>query len=162
MPVPQAITQMGASAHLCGTFPLPFNNPKATAANRTQLTRNFLVYLEVAMQSKHDANMRAYCNTVNVAPRRADGTQVKSGADGPQALAVFYVIKSRTAAEVTRDQMVQKWQSQGNTETDVFTPGVRVDASIQKKVQTDNFQYEISYWYDNQDIYVLHHCYPSK
>jgi glutathione S-transferase len=26
----------------------------------------------------------------------------------------------------------------------------------------DNHGYELSYWYDGQTIYVLHHCYPAR
>jgi hypothetical protein len=160
MPVPAAILQMGRSAHLCGAFALPVNTPSMP---RAQLTRNFHVYLELTMQSKHDANMRAYCQTVQVEGRRQDGNQVpNSGANGPAALAIFYVTKSQKAAEVTRDLMMKKWKLQKAGAPNVYTPGVRVDASIQKDVQSDNYQYEISFWYDNQDIYVLYHCYPSR
>ena len=173
MAIPAAILIMGRSAHLCGSFPLQVNNPKPdppkvvngvpTPAPRTQLARNFHVYLELTMQAKHDANMRGYCNTVQVVGRPQAGEQIRdSGLSGTVALTGFYVVKSRMAAEVTRDQMIKRWKAQKPGAGPVFIPGVRVDASIQNEVQTDNYQYELSYWYDNQDIYVLYHCYPAR
>ena len=163
MAVPRAITDMGASAHDCGDFDLTFDNPKEDAsAGRTQLTRSFHVYLELAMQAKHDQIISGYCRTVDVQPRKQDGAQVKnSGANGAAALAGFYVTKAETAAEVAKDHMVKKWANQAQGAAPVFTPGVRVDAAVQNTVQSDDYSYEISYWYDGQDIYVLYHCYPA-
>jgi hypothetical protein len=168
MPVPAGITSMGISAHRLATITRQFNNPSAqAAAGRAQLTRNFLVYLELAMQAKHDALMRGYCQSIGVVGRAQDGTQVRHAANatanGVLTGAGFYGQKAGIAADIARDHMVAKWRQTASIPGQaVFTPGTRVDASVQMQVQSDGFQYEVSYWYDEQDIYVLFHCYPSR
>ena len=162
MPLPAALAAMGISAYHTADVSLPLSNPKAGTAGRTTLNRNFRVYLEVAMQAKHDANMRSYCDGAGIAKRSMAGTQVpNSGANGAAALQGFYKTKSTVAATVARDQMQTKWAAQGPNGPLVFTPGTRVDASVQRVLQADGFRYEVSYWYDVQDIYVLYHCYPA-
>jgi hypothetical protein len=166
MPVPQAIQAMNQSAYLCGTFQLQFANPQGGHGPRANPTRNFHVYLEIGMQSKHDELMRGHCQAIHVAARRQDGTQVRhaQGATAATVLAPagFYSQKARIAADVTKNQMVARWQQPQVAGQSVFTPGVRVDAGVQMKLQNDGFQYEISYWYDGNDIYVLFHCYPGR
>lgn len=162
MPIPPALAAMGISAYHTADISLPLTNPKAATASRITLSRVFRVYLEVAMQAKHDANMRSYCDGMGIAKRNRDGSQVSnSGATGAAALQTFYRTKSTIAATIARDGMQTKWGAQGANGAPVFTPGTRVDASVQRMLQTDGFRYEVSYWYDVQDIYVLYHCYPA-
>jgi hypothetical protein len=125
------------------------------------------------MQSKHDGIIRGYCQNIHVESRRADGTQVVHNfVTGPTALAGFYPGKGQVAVEVVAAQMEERWnaQTQG-PRAPVFvrpTPGAlgssraRVDASVQSQVQRDRYSYDISYWYDGPDIYVLFHCYPAR
>jgi hypothetical protein len=158
MPVPAGITSMGAAAYNCGTTVLTFNNPRPhVGGQRPTLTRNFIVYLELAMQAKHDAKIQGYCRSIHVAPRTTDGTQVTYAGPAATALAPggFYRTRAATAANVVKNQMVTRWQG-GTT----FVPGTRVDASVQAHVQADGYRYEVSYWYDGNDIYVLFHTYP--
>lgn len=164
MPVPKAITAMGKSAHFCGDFPLTFDNPNDPATGgRSRLTRNFHVYLELTMQAKHDALIRGYCQKIKVEGRREDGAQVRhaKGATAETALAGVYGEKAEIAATVVLAQMIEKWQK-SVPGREVFTPGVRVDAAMQSETQSDGYGYEISYWYDGDDIYVLFHCYPDE
>jgi hypothetical protein len=166
MPVPQAIQAMNQSAYLCGTFQLQFANPHGGQGIRAQMTRNFHVYLEIGMQSKHDELMRGHCQAIRVQARRQDGTQVphSRGATAATVLAPggFYSQKARIAANVVKDLMIARWQQPQVAGQAAFTPGTRVDAGVQMKLQSDGFQYEISYWYDGNDIYVLFHCYPGR
>jgi hypothetical protein len=165
MPVPQEIFNMHQAAHLCGQFPLQFPNPQGGAGARAQITRNFHVYLEIGMQSKHDALMRGYCNQIHVVSRREDGTQVKHAAGATAGTVLqaggFYAQKAGIAANIIKTQMAARWQQVQVPGQSVFTPGHRVDAGVQSQIQTDRYRYEISYWYDGQDIYVLFHCYPA-
>jgi len=170
MPPPHGITSMGASAQALGPIALAAGPPGARAGGNM---RTFHPYLELTMQSKHDAVIRGYCNQVAVVGRRADGTQCNHNfATAPLAFAGYYNLRAQVAAEVVKTQMEGRWagQAQG-PRTPVFTrptPGAlgstraRVDASVQNTVQRDNHQYDISYWYDGPDIYVLFHCYPSR
>lgn len=167
MPVPHAILSMQQAAHLCGQFPLQLPNPKASLESRAQLARNFHVYLEVGMQSKHDAVMQAYCKQINVEPRRPDGTQVDhpkgTTAQTILAPAGFYGVKARVAAEVARNHMLKVWQQQSPlSQQPAFKPETRIDAGVQKQLQSDLYRYEVSYWYGGPDVYVLFHCYPGS
>ncbi len=164
MPVPAAILGMGVSAHNCGNIQRVFANPRGGAGGRVNLTRTFHVYLELTMQAKHDQLIAGYCHTVGAVARRQDGTQVRHPprTTAVAALAGFYVLKAGVAADVTVANMTGRWQRQAVGGAPVFTPGVRVDAGVQNQVQNDRYQYEISYWYDGDDIYVLYHCYPDR
>jgi hypothetical protein len=164
MPLPRDITAMGSSAHRVLMAPLAVVNPKPSGGRAT-LNKNFHVYLELTMQSKHDGLMRGYCKKVGVVDRKEDGTQVThtSGATAEAALTGIYADKGRIAAEAVAAQMTEKWRTTTPAPgKGVFTPGVRVDAGLQKKPQRDGWGYEVSYWYDVQDIYVLFHCYPPR
>jgi hypothetical protein len=166
MPVPAEIQSMGKSVHLCGTFRRTFANPWPSEGRRL-LERDFQVYLEVGMQAKHDGLMREYCIANKLGGRRAQESQVahEAGTTMEQALAAdgFYAKKARIAAEIVLTQMSRKWKAQPQGPGPaVFTLGKRVDASVQGDKQPDGYQYEISYWYDSQYIYVLFHCYPEK
>jgi hypothetical protein len=163
MPIPAEITGMNQAAKLVGTFPLQFNNPNPRTAGRAQLTRTFHVYLEVAMQAKHDALMRGYCQRIGVQGRPQAGSQITghgTNADAVLGNGGFYEARAQTAADAVKTQMVARWGQQQQQGQQVFTPGQRVDAAIQSQVQNDNYRYEISYWYDGDDVYVLFHCYP--
>lgn len=165
MPVPKTITDMGKSAHNCGTFPLTFDNPNEPATSgRSQLTRNFHVYLELTMQAKHDELMRGYCRKIDVEGRPKKGAQIPHAktTTAEAALAGFYVDKAAIAADVVLKQMAEKWRTQSTPGQEVFTPGVRVDAAVQSETQSDGYGYEISYWYAGNDIYTLFHCYPDE
>lgn len=164
MPVPKAITDMGKSAYACGDFQLTFDNPNESATHgRSRLTRNFHTYLELTMQAKHDELMRGYCRAIDVEGRRKQGAQVTyaQSTTAQAALAGFYRGKAAIAANVVLGQMAEKWRTQSTPGQEVFTTGVRVDAGVQSETQDDGYGYEISYWYDGQDIYVLFHCYPD-
>ena len=154
MPVPKQISSMGAAAHFCGTFREQFQNPQQPQGSRGQLERRFDVYLEVAMQSKHDPLMRAHCNAIGVTGRRQDGTQLNTGANIAAALSGFYVQRATTAARLARTQMTERWAG-GHT----FIAGAAVHAMVQSVVQLDGFQYELSYWYCTTETYILFHCY---
>jgi hypothetical protein len=58
--------------------------------------------------------------------------------------------------------MIARWQQPQAPGTSAFTVGTRVDAAVQMQLQQDGYQYEVSYWYDSHDIYVLFHCYPGR
>jgi len=163
MGVPSGISSLGKAAYFCGKHSIKFTNPKYSGSGgRQQLTRDFHGYLEVAMQAKHDSLMVGYCKSVQVAPRKQAGNQIQHGknATATGVLNNFYPQKAVVAAEVVCDQMIKRWKNQSQTQPE-FTPGVRIDASVQSIVQRDLYRYEISYWYDGQDIYVLFHCYPK-
>lgn len=166
MPVPVAISSMRQSANLNGRFPITFPTPKKAEDGRTQITRNFHVYLELTMQCKHDPLMIGYCHQINVIARAQDGTQVRHtpGSTAASVLAPggFYAQRALKAADVTKTIMVAKWGKPQLPGRPVFTPGKREDASVQMDIQSDGYQYEISYWYDGPDIYVLYHVYPSR
>lgn len=163
MPVPRDITALGSSAHLCGTFVRQISNPNP-GGNRALLARTFHVYLELAMQAKHDQVIRGYCRQVGLNPRNDRGTEFKHGslATGQQVLAVFYKARASVAAEAAEKHMVTKWKLPQAPGGSVFTKEARVDASVQMQRQSDGNQYEVSYWYDGTDIYVLFHCYPQR
>jgi hypothetical protein len=154
---------MGTSAKNLTPQPIQitFNNPHPHAGGqRATLTRNFYVYLELTMQCKHDGLLRGYCPSIGVVARKKDGTQVQYADATPQtALAGFYTQKARIAAEVACDHMAGKWR---RAVAPVFTPGTRVDASVQNQVQHDRHQYKLSHRYDGQDIYVLFHVYSAR
>ena len=170
MPTPHGITSMGASARALAAIALAAGPQGARAGGNI---RTFHPYLELTMQSKHDAVVRGYCQQVGVTHRPQKGSQCNHNhATGDQAFAGYYNLRAQVAAEVVKAQMEGRWinQPQG-ARTPVFTrvtPGAlgstqsRVDASVQNTVQRDNHQYDISYWYDGPDIYVLFHCYPSR
>lgn len=164
MPIPATITSMGQAAHLCGTFPLTLPNPNPSRESRPELTRVFHVYLELAMQAKHDALLRAYCQRIGVQGRPRAGTQVEHRSTDTAGLVLapggFYTERAETAADVVRDQMVSRWSQPQRPGEPVFAPGTRTDAAVQAQVQDDDYRYEISYWYDAPDVYVLFHCYP--
>ena len=164
MPIPAAITNMGISVHNCGAFERTFNNPKhPSAGKRAELTRTFRAYLELTMQSKHDSVIRGECQRLGVQWRNANHSQIthNQGATADQVLSNFYAQRAGTAADVVRDQMVTRWQRPQAEGQVVFTVGVRVDAAVQRDAQADGYRYEISYWYDGQDSYVLFHSYPA-
>src|SRR5688572_3721522 len=116
MPVPRPITEMRQAAHLCGTFPLTFANPQGGGGGRGQITRSFIVYLELGPQSKHDALMRGECQRLNVEGRPEAGTQIAHarGATAATVLAPggFYSLRGQTAAGLAKDRMVLMWQQQ--------------------------------------------------
>ena len=160
MPVPHEITNMLDTVQLCGTFPRTFGNPKpAPGTTRTQITKTFRVYLELVMQAKHDVLISGHCKSLKLTPRRTDGSQI-THRGAPTATALlgaggFYEARAGQATDTVLAQMITKWQG-GTT----FTVATRVDASVQGVVQTDGYRYELSYWYDNADVYILFHCYP--
>lgn len=161
MPVPAAIITMGASAHCVGRYLLQFHNPKVMQGGRAQLTRNFIAYLEVAMQAKHDILLSGYCRTIGFDPRRSDGTQIthRRGTTAAQVLGMggFYAQRGAIASEATLRSMLGKW-----TANETLNIGTRYDPAVLSRVQRDRYQYDISYWYDVQDIYVLFHCTPER
>ena len=117
------------------------------------------------MQAKHDAVIGAHCRTLKLQPRATDGTQIRHGipnATGLQVLAAFYRTAAQVAAEVARDHMIARWRLPQRPGQSTFTPGERVDAAVQMQVQRDGNQYELSYWFDSLDIYVLFHVYPPR
>lgn len=170
MSVPAAITSLGKAAYDCGTFTIQFDNPNPGRESRRELARDFHVYLEVAMQAKHDAVMRGYCQQIGAQARRQDGTQVqhRPGETAESALRGFYTERAAVAAQAVKDQMVSRWEEAQPEGRPEFRSGERVDAAIQNQVQEDGFQYEISYWYEtrepaaSREVYVLFHCYPAR
>lgn len=165
MPPPAAITNMGNAARLCGNFPRQFANPHG-AGNRVQINRNYHVYLDVYMQSKHCNLMRGLCLAMNIQPRQAQGSQIHH-AGGATAVNVFaapagfYVQRGGMVADVVVQRMIARWQAPQIGGQSVFTPGVGVNAGVQHAVQPDGYRYEIDYWYDVRDIYCLFHGYPN-
>jgi hypothetical protein len=162
MAIPVAITSMGRAAQRVSMLTLTFANP---SAGGRMISKTFYAYLEVGMQSKHDVLMRGYCDLVHVVKRDTDGNQVPhprgttaAGALGPGGL---YDVKGRKAADVVLTQMKEKWAKPQVAGTSVFTANTRVDASVQKVIQSDNYRYEVSYWYQDDGVYVLFHCYPA-
>jgi hypothetical protein len=153
---------MGASAYDCGVIQHQFANPNAAGGGRAQLTRSFHVYLELTMQSKHDRLIYGYCLAHQVEGRRQDGTQIPAtaGATALARLGGFYVTRAQTAAAAAAAHMVGRWQAPQVQGRQVFRQGERVDAAVQAVQQADGYYYELSYWYDGTDIYVLFHCYP--
>ncbi len=162
MPVPRDLQNLGNATYYMGNFPLTFNNPHQRYGGRARLTKNFYVYLEVVFQAKHDRAMYAYCRSIGIQPRNNAGTQVGHNYGPNDAFSYFYPQKAHIAANVSLGNMLRRWGSaRNNPGVSVFTPEVRVDAAVQGIVQEDGYSYEISYWYDNDNIYVLFHCYPS-
>lgn len=174
MPVPTPIVAMRQAAHLCGTFPLTFANPHP-GGGRAQITRNFIVYLEIGPQSKHDALMRGECQRLNVEGRPEAGTQIAHarGVNAATALAPggFYAQRGQTAAGLAKDRMVLMWQQQpvgGNPVFQDHNTGAgpnryhREDVGGQNVRRNDGYCYESSFWYEGQTIYVLFHCYPPR
>lgn len=166
MPVPFKITAMGRSAY-------PFLALPLRCGRGPNNMRNFHVFLELTMQAKHDGLIAGYCESIDVVARRGQDSQVEHDATtGVGALTGFYVARAATAAAVVVEQMEARWNAQPEGRpTPVFTrlaPGyagsqaAQVDALVQHDVQPDGYQYEISYWYDGPDIYVLYHCAPER
>lgn len=164
MPLPQKIQQLGQSAHKCGDFPRLFNNPAQQAnAGRAQINRTFHVYLELCMQSKHDQLLSGYCKSLKLQPRKQQQTQIiHHGATAASVLAGFYQQRAIVAADIARDEMIAKWRVGAAEGESVFTKGAQVDAAVQMDIQPDGYQYELSYWYDGPDVYVLYHCSPER
>jgi hypothetical protein len=163
MPVPADITAMGAAAHRFIPIQRQFANPQGGQGGRANLTRTFHPYLELAMQAKHDVLFQGYCKQIGVIPRPTHGTQVThaKGSTAAGVLGAFYATKAGIAADLASSNMQTRWRAQAPGAPSVFTVGKRVDAAIQGIRQSDGYRYEISYWYDNNDIYVLFHCYPG-
>lgn len=159
MPIPKLISDTGKGYHHVGDYELKFKNPNQNTENRETLTRTFSAYLELQFQSKHDALIGGYCRSINIDPRRSDGSQIRHGsnAKAEDVLKGFYKEKGKIAADATLEQMIQTWKKGGH-----FKDGEQINAAIQRDVQSDDYQYEISYWYySGGEIYVLFHCYPK-
>lgn len=164
MAIPQEILDMNEAAHLCGTFDHQFPNPNRDEGSRAVVKLRFHVYLEVVMQSKHDWVLRGYCQKIKAVCREEKGTQVPHPKDATveDVLGEFYAQRASMAADVVENQMRDRWEKAQKQGDSVFPPGVQVNAAVQRHVQEDDYQYEISYWYEKPDVYVLFHCYPSR
>lgn len=162
MPLPLEIRQSGDASYNCGNYYIGISNPKRQQGERATIYKNFKAYLELEMQSKHDQWVSGYCHSLQLSPRKQDGSQIthKKNATKQDVLDGFYNEKGRTASDVVVDIMKEKWSKPTQSGESEFEQGKRYDAAVQKKKQSDNYRYEISYWYDVKDIYVLFHCYP--
>lgn len=164
MGIPTTISSMGKAAYKLPDISKSIINPKS-AGTRTTLDYTLHPYLEVAFQSKHDATLYGYClrKDVNVKPRGTDGNQVpnKKNLTADQMLSDFYPERAQTAAEIVMQKVSAALTKDTPTGSVAIRVGVQIDAAVQAIVQTDNYRYEVSYWYDTRDIYLLFHCYPA-
>lgn len=164
MPVPDAIAN-DLTMKLVARITLQFNNPNPGNATRQQISRAFHAYLELGMQSKHDAVIRGYLQQQQLGQyvRKADGTQVNYAvaptAEG--AINAFYLPRATTAANIVKDRLIARWAQQQLPNTSVFTLGQQMIMAIQGQVQQDHYRYDISYFYDVRDVYLSFHCYPA-
>lgn len=162
MPVPNTITNMGNAAYQLPNINKTINNPK-DPGTRPTLTYTLHPYLEVACQSKHDATMRGYCLQNHIQPRPQAGSQVPNPNNwtANQMLSNFYPARAETAADVVMAKVSAALAKNTPAGTVAIPIGQQIDAAVQAIMQADGYRYELSYWYDTRDIYLLFHCYPG-
>ncbi len=167
MPVPQAILDQGNNYHLTSTITKQFDADRArahvpkNAPARRHLTKNFHCYVELYFQAKHSQLIRGYCDQKKIERRKDTGEMCVEGETAAVALGPngFYAARSRTAADIVYHHMRRKWQ-QAQVAGPIIGPE-RHDCSVQMQVQSDGFQYEVSYYY-NGEAYLFYHVYPPR
>lgn len=163
MHVPKAILDQGKNFHLTSIITKEFAAPRAGQAKggKRHLTKRFHCYVELYFQAKHSYLIRGYCDSKGI-PRRSDTgemcvenetAEVALGANG------FYAARSRTAADTVYHDMCRKWA--GPQGAGPIIGSDRQDCGVQKIVQADGYQYEVSYFY-NGEAHLFYHVYPER
>lgn len=137
-----------------------YANPRVQNGPRAQLQKNFLPYLELTMQSKHDVFLRGYCVTIGVTRRAADGNQVVHGLTTAAAVWTFYAGLSAVICDRVIQHMINRWSSAPVGGNASIQTG-QVFLAQQKVIQSNGYRYEASYYYEPEGIYVPFHCYPA-
>jgi hypothetical protein len=164
MPVPQAILDQGNNYHKTNVITIEFDAPRAgqgAGAAPRHLAKRFHCYVELYFQAKHSNLIRGYCDSKKIARRNDTGEMCVEGQTAEVALGAsgFYAARSRTAADIVYHDMRRKWagpQGPGS----IIGAG-RHDCGVQKHIQADGFQYEVSYYY-NGEAYLFYHVYPPR
>jgi hypothetical protein len=124
------------------------------------VTKTFRAYVENYEQSAHDRAMAAYVQRLGGRPRSPHRAQVNPANNNPMPLA-YYATHGQVASGLVAAEMQQRWTAAaaaGGNAT-VFQPGQARTLTVQGIRQPDGYHYEVTMWYDVNDVYVAFHCY---
>ncbi|USO00974.1 MAG: hypothetical protein H6849_02585 [Alphaproteobacteria bacterium] len=94
-------------------------------------------------QGKHDLKMKGYCSDNNLECRAKEGGEkVCYNGDFSEALTNFYTDRGKVATTISKDHLLKNRPTRSPT---------KVDLSVQREIQQDGFQYEITYIYEKVD-----------
>lgn len=140
-------------------FPGPQSNQRFIRNNRPprrQINGIFNCYLDIFMQTKHDAVIRSYALSRGLKHRHLAGTQINHPR-GTQPAAIlgnggYYHLRGQQVANVVRPFLT-------NIAADMEQQ-TSYDPEVQSVMQADNHYYDINYCYNHTTILILFHCYP--
>ncbi|MBL8898370.1 MAG: hypothetical protein JNM84_12110 [Planctomycetes bacterium] len=125
------------------------------------LQKNFITYIEIFEQTAHDAGLRGFAQQRGIQPRRAHTGQVSPANTGNNPL-TYYETHGQEAAAMVGEYINEKWNQTVTTNNNYFVQRAKNTLASQAEIRPNGFSYEITMWYDGNDIYVAFHCYENK
>lgn len=124
------------------------------------LQKRFITCIEIFEQTAHDAGLHGFAKERKITPRRAHKGQVAPANNGADRLA-YYAVHGQEAAAMVAEYMTATWNATVNTNNNCFVQKARNTLASQGMVRHNGFSYEITMWYDGNDVYVAFHCYEN-
>lgn len=159
MPIPPALTNKTLYGQ-CWTGRLTVG-PNVRDPGRGIVTKNFTAYVENYEQSAHDAQIAKYIKRLGGGSRSPHRAQVRPANNSSTTPLVYYATHGEMASKLAAAELQRGWTTAaaaGSTAT-VFPAGQAKALTVQGVRQTNGFNYEVTMWYDGDDIYVAFHCY---
>lgn len=164
MPVPTALTTQSYIHVWTGNLNVagkPINAGGVITPGKIK-NKQFITYVEISEQGAHDPAMRSLAQKRGLAVRPMHRGRVNPNNGGNADTAhAYYPTHGQMAASLVGAEMTTRWTN-NTTNNKVFVRGQASTLTIQGIVQNNGHCYEVTMWYDVNDVYVAFHCYDPQ
>lgn len=162
MPIPKDLDGKNANKY-AEVWRGQLNVTGATRSSRTSpriFSKTFITYIEIFEQTAHDSALNGFAQRRGIEPRRAHRGQVAPANNANNPLP-YYAAHGQHAASMAGAFITGKWEQTVNANTNTFVQNSKQTLTSQSQRQPNGFCYDITLYYEGNEIYVVFHCYSA-